>query len=481
MSILLVLSLFLVPDRVSLWMREPNPKSVPSYVPEFLRVGVGLGLSLMYDGQVYDDFPGSCQHCGSTDCKKLGLEKQVVASLIVGRDGTSSSFVPVTVYKQKHYCKRCGRTYTARGPFYEGANYGTPIVDLALALSTENSAYGVERVLANMGIQVDRDTVLNYIRLLADKSKEFAPLIKNGGLYGINLLKIIFGVNDVEELKRKLPNISLESLSDEAYLRKKGALKKILEEITRGDKRVVHRGTKGDIIVVDGKDGKTTASFPDSFTLALSYLPGAEAYASLICTPQPFNQLLAEILFKALEGTSFNMTDGSRNYNGVKNHVLDPVHRTRTELKHDPKFRELKKELREEKKKAEGEAKGREEKKRAIESVDRKLEEVAGYARAKYQDVLSSTVEQVRREHPECFDGQGNFKGKAITSNGMEGGNFRMKYAIRVPYARDDSAAGKSTLAALKDSLFSLRKGKARESLANKLGFFSFSNVMTVR
>jgi hypothetical protein len=455
-------------------MREPNPKSVPIYVPEFLRVGVGLGLSLMYDGQVYDDFLGSCQHCGSTDCKKLGLEKKVVASLI-GRNGTS--FIPVTVYKQKHYCKRCGRTYTARGPFYEGANYGTPIVDLALALSTENSAYGVERVLANMGLQVDRDTVLNYIRLLADKSKEFAPLIKNGGLYGVNLLKILFGVNDVEELKKKFPEVSAESLSDEAYLRKKGALKKILEEVADGRKNVLHRGMKGDI-VVDGKDGK--ASFPESFTLALSYLPGAEAYASLICTPQPFNQLLADILFKALEGASFNMTDGSRNYDGVKNHVLDPVHRTRSELKRDPKFKGMKKELREQKKKVE-EAKDEEEKKRAIESVDRKLEEVGEYARAKYQDVLGSTLEQVKREHPELFDEQGIFKGKAITSNGMEGGNFRMKYAIRVPYARDDSAAGKSILAALKDSLFSLRKGKARESLANKLGFFSFSNVMTAR
>jgi hypothetical protein len=117
----------------------------------------------------------------------------------------------------------------------------------------------------------------------SDKSKGFAPLIKNGGLYGVNLLKILFGVNDVEELKKKFPEVSAESLSDEAYLRKKGALKKILEEVADGRKNVMHRGMKGDI-VVDGKDGK--ASFPESFTLALSYLPGAEAYASLICTPQ---------------------------------------------------------------------------------------------------------------------------------------------------------------------------------------------------
>lgn len=454
-------------------MQTPNAKTVPIYIPEFFRVGIALGLSLMYDGQVYDDFPGYCQHCGSRKCKKLGFEKSIVANLI-GKDG---KFIPVTAYKQRHYCNSCGRTYMASGPFYKGAEYGTPMVDLVLALSTENSACGVERAFANMGLQVDSDTVLDYIRLFAGRAREYAPLVKNGGLYGVNLLKILFGVNNVEELKKKFPDVSAESLSDEAYLRKKGALKKILEEIMDGKKRVVHRGAKGDM-VVDGKDGK--ASFPESFTLALSYLPGAEAYASLICTPQSFNQLLADILFKALEGTSFNMTDGSNNYNEVKNHVLDPVHKTRTELRHDPKFKEMKKELKEAGEKVR-EAKSEEEKERAINERKEKIEEVSDYAKAKYQEVKKSTIEQVRREHPELFDKDGNFKGKAMTSNGAEGGNWRLKYAVRVPYSRDDSAAGRSMLAALKDSLFSLRGGKARESLANALGLFSFSKVMAVR
>ena len=56
-----------------------------------------------------------------------------------------------------------------------------------------------------------------------------------------------------------------------------------------------------------------------------------------------------------------------------------------------------------------------------------------------------------------------------------------MKYAVRVPYVRDDSATGRSILAAIKDSVFSLRGGKARESLANALGFFSFSNVLAIK
>ncbi len=453
-------------------MREPNPKTVPIYMPDFVRVGIALALSLMYDGEVYDDFPGRCRHCGSRDCRKLGFTKETVANLM-GKEGT---FIPVTAYKQRHYCNRCGRTYTASGPFYEGTRYGTPMVDLALALSTENSAYGVERALTCLGLQVSQDAILDYVRLFAKRAKEFAPLVKNGGLYGVNLLKILFGVKNVEGLKGKLPEVSAESLSDEAYLRKKGALKKILEEISNGKKRLVQRGMKGDL-VVEGKDGKV--SFPESFTLALSYLPGAEAYASLICTPQPFNQLLAEILFKALEGTSFNMTDGSPNYNEVNNHVLDPVHRARSELKHDEKFSELKKELREEKKKVE-EARSEKEKEHAVEGVERKLREVSDYAKARYQDVLKSTMEQVRREHPELFDRRGRFKGSAITNNGMEGGNFRIKHSVRVPYVRNDSATGRSLLAALKDSIFSIRGGKARESLANVLGFFSFSNVMAV-
>lgn len=87
-------------------------------------------------------------------------------------------------------------------------------------------------------------------------------------------------------------------------------MKQLVQEILDGEKRLVYRGMKGDM-VVNTHDGK--ASFPESFTRPLSYLPGAEDYASMICTKQSFNQMLAEILLKALEGGSFNMTDGSRN------------------------------------------------------------------------------------------------------------------------------------------------------------------------
>ena len=110
--------------------------------------------------------------------------------------------------------------------------------------------------------------------------------------------------------------------------------------------------------------------------------------------------------------------------------------------------------------------------------MESKATKVSDYARAKYQDVLKSTIDQLKREHPELFDKDGKFRGRALTSNGMEGGNFRLKYAVRVSYVREASVAGRSILAAVKDSVFSMRAGNARESLANKLGF-KFSNVMS--
>ena len=54
-------------------MRAPILKQVPIYVPSFLTFGIQLGIALMYDGRVYDDFPGHCQRCSSENCIKVGF------------------------------------------------------------------------------------------------------------------------------------------------------------------------------------------------------------------------------------------------------------------------------------------------------------------------------------------------------------------------------------------------------------------------
>jgi len=465
-------------------MQIPNPKHVSIYVPRFLTFGIGLGLALLYDGRVYDDFPGFCRRCGSRRCIKHGFEGGHFAKLILceggssgGGSGRGGSFVDIDVLLQTYFCKDCGATYTSNGPFYDGAMYGAPIVDLALMLSMEDSSYGVERVMMNLGIQLSEDTVLDYVRLFADRCRDYAPLAKKekGSLYGINLLKILFGVDNVKELAEKLPKLDAQSLADEAYLRKKGALKKFVEELMEAQqRRIVHRGLNSrDVVIKDGKP-----SFPDSFTLALSYLPGAEAYASLINTPQPFNQLLAELLFKALEGSPLKVTDGSKNYDGLRD-LECTVHKARNELKKDLKFRELRKEAREIQRTVQ-EAKSEEEKRKAMEERARKRQEVREYAKARYRGVLKSALEKLRKKRPELFDGKGRLKFEHTSTNGMEGGNWRLKYLIRQAHKRNDSSAGKSLLAAIKDSVFTIRRGKVKESLANKLGFFSFGKIMTM-
>lgn len=245
------------------------------------------------------------------------------------------------------------------------------------------------------------------------------------------------------------------------------------------NRRVVRRGINSgkDIVIKDGE-----VVFPDSFTFALSYMPGADAFASLICTGQPFNEIMAGILYRALEGTSSTVTNGSKCYTEIENRIGCTFHKTKNELKHDPKFNQMKKEAGELIKKVKEETKSEEEKKQiAAEAVALKRSEIKKYAQDKYQQVVNSTLEELKKGHPEFFDenDNGKFKEGHTTTNGMEGGNWRIKYAVRVPHQRNDSATGRSILAAIKDSVFGMRGGKVKESLANRLGLFSFANIMT--
>ncbi|MCL5067579.1 MAG: hypothetical protein M1368_04420 [Thaumarchaeota archaeon] len=48
----------------------------------------------------------------------------------------------------------------------------------------------------------------------------------------------------------------------------------------------------------------------------------------------------------------------------------------------------------------------------------------------------------------------------------MEGNNWRVKYSVRVPHLRNDSAIGRSILGTIKDAVFGMRGGKVKESFA---------------
>ncbi|BBE42764.1 hypothetical protein NAS2_1377 [Conexivisphaera calida] len=310
--------------------------------------------------------------------------------------------------------------------------------------------------------------MLDYIRAFADAARRKAPLVRGAGLYGVNVLRLLFGVDTAGELAERLGR-ELESASDETYLRRKGALRELMERMR--EDAGLSRSRDGFYAV----DGKGEVHFPESFTLALSHLPGAEAYASLVATPMAFNSLLAEIVAVALKGTSFNSTDGSRSYNGMENHVIDPVHEARTELRHDPEFLGLARRARELRRR---EAKARDEGERRRLHGERKevLKKLSEYAGERYREVIGRTLGMLREMVPGYFEGD-EFHGH-VTTNPLEGGNWRVKRRIRNPFSRIDSIAGKGLLAVIRDSVFTIRCGKPRSSPAQALGFFSFGRVM---
>jgi len=51
-------------------------------------------------------------------------------------------------------------------------------------------------------------------------------------------------------------------------------------------------------------------------------------------------------------------------------------------------------------------------------------------------------AEGLRKVHPELFNKDGSARIR-LTTNGIEGGNWRIKYSIRVPYVMSDSMAGR--------------------------------------
>ena len=81
-------------------------------------------------------------------------------------------------------------------------------------------------------MQVDEDTCKNYAIKFQDKVKKYAKISVLEKDVGINLLKVMFDVKNVKELKRKYPHKKFDSVSDETYPAIKGAKKKF-EEINR--------------------------------------------------------------------------------------------------------------------------------------------------------------------------------------------------------------------------------------------------------
>lgn len=422
-------------------MRKPKPKKPLNILPPLIRMGYATLIMKLYSEKMYDEHPGKCPRCGCKEYTRYDKTRRIFARVI-----TEEGIKDVTVWLKRYQCKngQCGYVYSSKGPFYEGCQYGIPVVETALYFASGNPYNRVEKILSAFGIQLDKITIALYCEIFKNKVKEMAgiKMFDTGdesqkNVMAVNFMKLFFNVNNVKELREKHPEIKgLEGVADETYEAKKGAKKKLREE----NKERKAKGEK-------------EKCYPESFTTATTYLPTLQTFASMSCTEAPFNSLTATAVKQPLEGCDYVATDGHGAYNVIENREPCQFHDFKNKCKRDSIITKMKKEK-------------------------QSPAEISRYLAEKYRNEVQKRREEMKAKYPEFVDEKGNFTG-AIDTNSMEAANTRLTYALEVPYNKLSSYESRAILFAVFDSIFTFRNGAPEESFAHMHGTFSFNRVMT--
>ncbi len=413
-------------------MMPPKRKTLPSSSPDVLKKIIPEALAMKYQGMVYDE-SRPCPRCRCEDSTRYDMEDRTFCTTIV--DG---SFKQIDVGVKRFRCSGCGLVFEGKAPFYDGCNNASPIVDLCLALAASNPYNRVESILMNYGIQVDRDTIRNYAIRFRDRASKYAGIpVMDDARIGLNVLKILFGVDTVEELRERYPG-KYDGLVDETYPRVKGAKKALAEQ------RYVKRAT-----------GERQPRFPDSFTLVSSYLDNLKCFASISCRNSPFNGIVASALARPLKGADAIITDGSDCYDDVRDYRC-LFHKMKNFCAIDPFLQRV-----------------RESKEKLIPPwmISSYMQELYAFAKEEYEQWLKENYPNLVDVHT------GEYVG-AMTTNSMEGGNWRLKYELRAAYQRDESIEARCLLVALRDSMKTFRKGSPVASFASMNSKFEYGRIM---
>ena len=341
----------------------------------------------------------------------------------------------VHVFVKRYKCKKCGLVQISNEVFYPNCNYGKPIVDMCLYFASENPYNRVEEIMMKLGIQVDRDTVRNYAILFKQRCESIGGLRFLGQNVGVNLLSILFDAENVSELKTRFNLSGIESVIDETYPALKGAKKKLRERNVRAAK---HEKPK---------------IYPEGFTLATSYLPQLKIFSSLIYRSGKFNWGLAKSLSRPLVGTDYNLTDGSRCYEFIRNRERCLVHRCRNERKRNFEFQQMKK-------------------------FGSSPMEITRWCRERYLKKKEEMKNLLKHKYPGLVK-NGEFVG-ALTTNSIEGGNWRIKYALRTQYKVCDSIGARVILILVRESQKTFSRGKPFVSFGASSSKFKYENVMSL-
>ena len=124
--------------------------------------------------------------CGCEDVTRYDIADRTLCTTVVG-----GSFRPIGVQVKRFECSGHGNVFEGESPFYDRCNNGAPIVDLCLALAASNLFNGVESILMQYGIQVDKDKIRSYAMRFRDKEMNHAGIpVMDDAKIGLNVLKV---------------------------------------------------------------------------------------------------------------------------------------------------------------------------------------------------------------------------------------------------------------------------------------------------
>ena len=259
----------------------------------------------------------------------------------------------------------------------------------------------------------------------------------------VNFLSLLFGTKTVEQFRGEYADelaaedvVGLVGVADETYPAKKGAKKTLREENAKRKAR-----------------GETQKPFPDGFCVASSYLPQLGCFASLQCRNTDFAWLLAATLVAPLDGVDYWIADGDPSYNGTLGHKESClVHELRQHVQSDERVAALR--------------------------DAGKIKELQSYLQVVYEERYEERAAVLRKEYPALWDEETNSFSGPVSTNAIEGGNWRLKYDLRTPYARCQGALARTALLALHDSMYVFRNGCPQVSFAQRFGDFTYEDVM---
>jgi hypothetical protein len=420
-------------------MKNTTEKELDALVPLPFIHSIHDGLR-SYEGTRLVE-PRPCPHCGQTDYYKHDTRPRTFAVLV-----TEDGFEEVTVSVQRYWCKRCEQPVDSDMSelFYEDCLYGKPIVDLCLYHAAKNPFNRVERIIhTHYGIQVDRDTVQRYAELFAERVQDRHGVTVADEPLSLNFLSLLFGTSTAEELREEYADelhsadvTGLVGVADETYPAKKGAKKALREENVRRK-----------------AGGERKKPYPEGFCVASAYLPQLDCFASLQCRNTDFAWLLAATLVAPLEGVDYWLSDGNPSYNGtLAHHERCLVHKLRQLVRSDERVANLR------------------------QSAE--FEELRNYLETIYEEAETERAAVLRQEYPAFWDEEAETFTGPLSTNAIEGVNWRLKYGLRTPYARCRGALARTALLALDDSMYVFRNGRPEVSFAHRVGEFSYEDVM---